>query len=72
MPALLSNPHAPTRSDASGDALVERLRTLPEADAVRYYAALPSRWQWFVRQRLTGVRRSALIVHHATSIIGCK
>ncbi len=72
MSAQRTHHAAPTRNDAEGDALVERLRTLPEADAVRYYAALPSRWQWFVRQRLTGVRRSALIVHHATSIAGCK
>jgi hypothetical protein len=72
MSALYAKPADLPGDVAEGDALIERLRVLPEADAVRCYASLSARWQWFVRQRLTGVRRTALIVHHATAIAGCK
>ena len=72
MMSTFSNPQPAPDSDVDGEALVERLRGLPEAEAVRCYAGLSSRWQWFVRQRLTGLRRAALIAHHATAIAGCK
>ncbi len=66
-----THPAAPD-ADSEADTLIERLRTLPEPDALRCYAGLSARWQWVARQRLTGMRRAALIVHHATAIAGCK
>lgn len=72
MPSSYLNLQAHTAGDAEAGALIQRLRTLPEAEALRCYAGLSTHWQWFVRRHLTGVRRSALIMHHATQIAGCK
>jgi hypothetical protein len=52
-------------ADAEADALLAQLHALPEAEALRLYARLSPRLQWLARQRTTGQRRSALIVHHA-------
>jgi hypothetical protein len=60
------------RAGADDDALIERLRALPEPEALRCYTQLTPRLQWIVRQRMTGSRRTALIVHHAVSIAHCK
>lgn len=72
MASMDCNTAVPAADEVAAQALMERLRTLPEADAVRCYAGLSARWQWIARQRLTGGRRTALIVHHATAIAGCR
>jgi len=51
--------------DPEADALLAQVHVLPEAEALRLYARLSPRLQWLARQRTTGPRRSALIVHHA-------
>jgi hypothetical protein len=63
-PASIAEPNP------EGDALIERIHTLPEAEALRCYARLTPRWQWIARQRTTGPRRTALIMHHIASIMG--
>ena len=47
------------------EALLAQVHVLPEPEALRLYGRLSPRLQWLARQRATGQRRSALIVHHA-------
>ena len=62
----------PLDAGSEGDALIERIRTLPEPEALRCYAGLSPGLQWIARQRATGPRRTALSVFHAISIANCK
>ena len=52
-------------ADSEADALLAQVHVLPEPEALRLYGRLSPRLQWLARQRETGQRRSALIVHHA-------
>lgn len=52
-------------TDPESDALLTQVHGLPEAEALRLYARLSPRLQWLARQRATGPRRAALIVHQA-------
>jgi hypothetical protein len=36
-------------ADADSDSLLKPMSTLPEADALKYYADLPANLQWFAR-----------------------
>jgi hypothetical protein len=54
------------------DTVIEQVRTLPEPEALRRYTGLPPQLQWLVRRRMTGDRRSALILHHALTIAHCR
>jgi hypothetical protein len=61
------NPSAQTRAsggDPDADTLIDRVRELPEPQALEFYSQLPPRLQWLARQRTTGQRRKALIAHH--------
>lgn len=51
--------------DPEAEALLAQVHVLPEPEALRLYGRLSPRLQWLARQRATGQRRSALIVHHA-------
>jgi hypothetical protein len=57
--------------EPEADALLAQVHALPEAEALRLYARLSPRLQWLARQRTTGQRRAALIVHHALSRAHC-
>ncbi len=59
-------------ADTEADALIERIHTLPESEALHCYAQLSPRLQWLARMRTSGARRAALIVHHAISIAHCR
>jgi hypothetical protein len=61
-----------TVADPEADALLAQVYVLPEAEALRLYARLSPRLQWLARQRTTGQRRSALIVHHALMRANCR
>lgn len=50
------------------EVLLERVRMLPETEALELYSQLSPKLQWLVRQRASGQRREALIVHHALTI----
>jgi hypothetical protein len=56
---------SPASSEPEADALLRQVHLLPEAEALQLYARLSPRLQWLARQRTSGPRRSALIVHHA-------
>jgi hypothetical protein len=53
------------------DAALERVRMLPETEALEFYSQLSSRQQWLVRLRATGRRREAMIIYHAVNIGPC-
>jgi hypothetical protein len=60
---------APTQTrtiarDADLDQVIDRLRELPEPQALEFYSQLAPKLQWLARQKLTGKRRTALIAHH--------
>jgi hypothetical protein len=55
-------------ANPDGDSVLKPITTLPEADALKYYADLPSKLQWLARQAATGQRRAALILYHALEI----
>jgi hypothetical protein len=66
MPAIQDlQPLSSMIADPEADALLAQVHGLPEAEALRFYARLSPRLQWLARQRATGARRAALIVHHA-------
>jgi hypothetical protein len=48
-----------------GEALITPVYTLPESEALHYYQRLSPRLQWLARQRASGQRRAALILHQA-------
>jgi hypothetical protein len=54
------------------DALLERVRMLPEAEALEFYSQLSPKLQWLVRQKATGQRRDAVMVYHAVTIGPCR
>ncbi len=56
---------SPMAPEPEADALLQQVHVLPEAEALQLYARLSPRLQWLARQRTSGPRRSALIVHHA-------
>jgi hypothetical protein len=58
-------PISPAAAEPETDALLQQVHVLPEAEALLLYARLSPRLQWLARQRTSGPRRSALIVHHA-------
>jgi hypothetical protein len=58
-----SQTHA-TGRDAEIDHVLDRLRELPEPQALEFYNQLGPRLQWLARLRTTGRRRQALIAHH--------
>jgi hypothetical protein len=53
------------------DAALERVRMLPETEALEFYSQLSSRQQWLVRLRATGRRREAMIIYHVVNIGPC-
>lgn len=55
-----------------GETLIAPLYTLPEPEALHYYQRLSPKLQWLARQRATGQRRAALIVHHAIASAQCR
>jgi hypothetical protein len=55
-----------------GEAVIAPVHTLPESEALRFYQRLSPRLQWLARQRATGQRRAALIVHHAITSAQCR
>ncbi|MGA2564052.1 MAG: hypothetical protein ABSF96_10870 [Steroidobacteraceae bacterium] len=57
--------------NADIDAALERVRVLPETEALEFYSQLSSRQQWLVRLRATGRRREAMIIYHAVNIGPC-
>jgi hypothetical protein len=59
-------------SDPDSDSLVDRLRELPELQALEFYSQLSPRLQWLARQRTTGQRQAALIAHHLLTAGGCR
>jgi len=59
-------------ADMDSDALLASLDTLPEREALHYYAMLSPKLQWLARCRATGQRRAALIVHHALASAQCR
>jgi hypothetical protein len=61
-----------TTEAADSDALLERLGTLPEPEALEFYSQLSPKLQWLVRQRATGQRRNALIAFHAIKTGQCR
>lgn len=58
--------------DADIDALIERLRVLPESKALEVYSQLSPKQQWLARQRTTGKLRLALIAYHAITWGRCR
>ncbi len=63
---------APRGADPESETLLAEVERLPESEALLLYARLSPRLQWLARQRSSGPRRSALIVHHALQSSHCR
>jgi hypothetical protein len=61
-----------TQIDTDIDAVIERLRVLPEPESLEFYSQLSPKLQWLARQRTTGQRRQALIAYHAITLSRCR